>query len=145
MAEHPDVRAIDYAFESGDVDSLEAKLREMLEYLPTPKAQDASPGRTIDQTGLLAQSRRRRGPKPDMARHQKIAAVVEPYGQAWKQERNLQEIARRLDQEHVGVRKSWTELEPQAVRSWKRAATSKPDLVIKAIDYSLSVVSRSPR
>jgi hypothetical protein len=133
LAEHPYVQAVDFSFESGDVDNLKFKLREMLEVLEVPAESTPS-------VEIPAAPHRKRGPQTDMERHRKIAGIVEPYGQGWKQESNLIRIAAQLDREGVSVRKSWKE---QGVRKWNRAVTSCPEKMVKAIDYSRLMAERN--
>jgi hypothetical protein len=106
----------------------------MLEYLRTSHTPGFSPTPTV--------SRQPRGPKPATVTHNAIADVVAPYGDEWKKEKNLSQIARQLDTDGVPTRNSWKQRKPPA-RSWRRALLNYPELVIKAIGYSLRMAQRN--
>ena len=76
-----------------------------------------------------------------MGKHKSIANVVAPYGNDWRQSENLEKIVAQLDREKVPPSKSWTRRTPPA-RSWEKAHLSHPDVVVKAIEYSLEMAER---
>lgn len=123
----------DHATIARDLQVLEFRLREILEVL------ESTPESTLSRE-IPAAPHGKRGPQPDMALHRKIAGIVEPYGQGWRQESNLIRIAAELDQASVSVKKSWKE---QRVRTWNRAVTSCREKMIKAIRYSLWMAHRN--
>jgi len=110
-------------------DTREHDLKTVLKRLPSHI--DIDPGR--EDNHKLDATRRTRGPKPDMTRHQKIASVIDRFGADWREEENLAEICERLDVAHIRVSPNW---HPWA-QSWVRAATKKKHDVIKALQYSL--------
>jgi hypothetical protein len=130
--EYDNILAFDKRTEGRDLEALKWKLREMLEKIPKPAVSAA-----ISQSP----SKRLRGPQAAMAKHEKIAAVVAPFGGDWKQEHNLDQIAAQLDRANVPVSKSWPEHKPP-VRSWSRAVTNLRQAVVKTIEYSLWMVKR---
>jgi hypothetical protein len=88
---------------------------------PTPKgAKEVSAGR-------------RRGPKSDMARHLKIAGIVNKNGPDWRATEALDEICIALDKNKIRVPRNWL---PWA-QSWARAVEKKKFVVIKVLQYSL--------
>jgi hypothetical protein len=91
-----------------------------------------SPGTPSPLNEAPAQHRKR-GPKPDLANHAKVAAIVSSYGESWTDEDNLLEICEDLDKQHVPIPKTWPTRKPPA-RSWRRALQNDPGLVIKTIN-----------
>ena len=75
--------------------------------------------------------------------HHAIAARVKPFGEEWRNEDNLEEIAEQLDRDNISIppKSEWRTLKP-AARSWKRAVENFPRFVRKAITYSLKMASR---
>ena len=87
--------------------------------------------------GSVQPARRpKRGSRPDTENHFKVADIVRPYGDTWKDADTLDKICSELDAAKVPPSKAWSSREPSA-RSWERAAGNYPDLVIKAIEYRL--------
>jgi hypothetical protein len=125
-------RALDWYECHRDLPILEARLREMLEYIPESALASAIP------TGP---TRKSRGPHADTAKHEKIAEVAAPHGADWKHEKNLDQIVEKLDRARVPVSKSWPKRKPSA-RTWKTAVIYFPQDVVKAIDYSLQMTKR---
>ena len=64
-------------------------------------------------------------------------------GMTGGKESNLEKIAVKLDRdkERIPPRKSWAALKPRA-RSWERAVEYHPELVRKAIAYSLKMAAK---
>jgi hypothetical protein len=88
---------------------------------------------------------KKRGPTADMDLHRAIARIVAPYGSNWKNESNLEKIAEHLDKNPLTPpSKQWAKREP-AARSWRRAVSRWPALVVDRIAYSLRMASRNPR
>jgi hypothetical protein len=133
IADHPRIQSVDNPVEMGDLDALEFKLREMLEYVPEP---------TSPTTTQPSPPRKSRGPRPDMTKHESIANAVRPYGEDWKQENNLEDIAKKLDREKVPVTKTWPNRKPAGARTWKTALMSFPQDVVKTIAYSLQMTHK---
>ncbi len=77
-------------------------------------------------------ARRKPGPKADAENHAKVAKIIRSYGESWTTEENLVEICEALDREEVPIPKTWPERNPPS-RSWRRALTHYPGIVIKAI------------
>jgi len=93
---------------------------------------------------LQPAAKRLHGFPPDMARHKKIAAAAEPFGNNWKEDNNLKKIAGQLDKARVPVPKNWyTHNIPHRdrARTWKTAVLVFDELVVKAISYSLGKVN----
>jgi hypothetical protein len=106
----------------------------------SPVTEPASPviwNRTSPQTqataATTAASRRKRGPKPDLANHAKVAAIINSYGETWTAEDNLLEVCEALDEQHVPVPKTWALRRDGHAHSWRRGYQHYPQLVIKAI------------
>ena len=81
-----------------------------------------------------------RGLEPNIDRHRAVANVVRQYGEAWKQEANLEKICRELDRLKVKVPEKWTKWDDGPARTWKRAREYNPDRVVKSIQNSLKMV-----
>jgi hypothetical protein len=75
---------------------------------------------------------RKPGPKADAENHAKVAKIIRSYGDSWTTDENLIEICQALDREEVPIPKPWPQRDPPS-RSWKRALTNYPGIVIKAI------------
>ncbi len=75
--------------------------------------------------------------------HRAIADIVMPFGDKWRNEDNLERIAAQLDRDKKNTppKKAWVTRTPLA-RSWKRAVENYPDVVRKAITYSLKMAQR---
>jgi len=86
-----------------------------------------------------------RGPKPKMEYHKAIAAIVNPYGDDWQTESNLDKIAAKLDRKNAKTPPplTWTTRNRPA-HSWGRAVQNFRELVIKKISYSLKMAARVP-
>lgn len=83
------------------------------------------------------------GPKPKIDRHQAIAEVVEPYGEKWKEQDNLEKISDALNKRKRDIPPpaSWAKRERPA-KSWTRAVEYYPDVVRKVIAYSLKMAAK---
>lgn len=81
----------------------------------------------------------KRGPEVRVE-HRAIGDAAKKCGPEWKHK--LHEVAENLDKNGIPPRRRWTDLSPPA-RSWRRAATHHPSLVIKAIEYSLRMSERT--
>jgi hypothetical protein len=86
---------------------------------------------------------RRRGPKPDLITHQKVARIVAAYGDNWTGDESLRELCDELDQQSVPVPKTWATRRDGHARSWSRAFEYYPGLVIKAIKDRCSAAQRA--
>ena len=76
---------------------------------------------------------RKRGPKPDVANHEKVARIVSAYGEDWTSDDNVAELCDELDRQGVPVPKTWATRRDGTARSWNRARQNYPHLVVKAI------------
>jgi hypothetical protein len=81
-------------------------------------------------------SRRRRGPRPDMKSHRKVAQIIKRCGSDWQEAAALEKACLALDHNKIPTSKSWAKLNPPAL-SWERALLYHRDRVIKAIAYRL--------
>jgi hypothetical protein len=66
----------------------------------------------------VAQSRH--GPKPDLENHRKVAEIVKPYGDEWKEEKSLAKICKTLDREKIACPEKW-QYRKSPARTWSRA------------------------
>ena len=85
---------------------------------------------------------KRRGPKTDVEKHTKVAAIIQRYGQAWTSDENLLSICEQLDAEAVPVPKTWPSRK-RAARTWLRGLQHDPSLVVKALRYHVDAARRS--
>jgi hypothetical protein len=85
----------------------------------------------------------KRGPKPNMERHRAIADVMKPYGSKWAEPSNLEAIAKVLAKNNIPPVEKWAKRSPP-IRSWPRAVQFHPELVRKALAYSLKVAAKDP-
>jgi hypothetical protein len=76
---------------------------------------------------------RKRGPRPDVENHQKVAAIIRRYDDDWILDDNLTEICEALDQQHVPVPKTWASRADGKSHTWSRGLQNYSGLVIKAI------------
>jgi hypothetical protein len=81
----------------------------------------------------LQKPTRKRGPKPDLHNHLKVAALIRRYENDWILDENLSEICEALDQQKVPIPKTWPSRSDGKSHSWSRAFENYPTLVIKAI------------
>jgi hypothetical protein len=86
-----------------------------------------------EQVAKAQKPQRKRGPKPDVENHQKVAALIRRYGDDWILDDNLQDICEALDSQHVPIPKTWPSRTDGKSHSWSRAYQNYPTLVIKAI------------
>lgn len=131
------VQAIAFA---GDPEELEVKGREHgIAALEEKIGKIESPATGNERT----KTKLPRGPRPNMEYHRAIAAVVNPYGDNWRTESNLGEIAVELDRDKAKTPppKAWANRRPPT-RSWWRAFQNFKELVIKKISYSLQMAAR---
>jgi len=84
------------------------------------------------RTAALRESRPKRGPKTDLANHEKLAKIVSAYGPLWKEPENLLEICEQLDKEGVPIPDKWPTRKRPA-RSWTRQLEIDPHLVKETI------------
>ncbi len=84
-------------------------------------------------------ARMKRGPRPKTADHTKLARIVEPYGIAWKEDKNLRQICRKADKGKVFVPKTW-----HPVVTWKGSLQKYRDKVIKVIESRLKSIRQLP-
>jgi hypothetical protein len=80
-----------------------------------------------------AKPQRKRGPKPDIENHLKVAALIRRYEDDWILDENLTEICEALDQQRVPIPKTWPSRTDGKSHTWSRALQNYPTLVIKAI------------
>jgi hypothetical protein len=76
---------------------------------------------------------RKRGPKPDLENHQKVASLVRRYEDDWILDENLEQICEMLDQLQIPIPKTWPTRIDGKSHSWSRAFENYPHLVVKAI------------
>ena len=108
---------------------------------PEPKPRrpiwDRSGGATTSprqtRSGALEKTQRKRGPKPDMENHLKVAALIRRYEDDWILDENLIEICEALDQQRIPIPKTWPARSDGKSHTWSRAFHNYPRLVIKAI------------
>ena len=90
--------------------------------------------------------RRKPGPIAKMDYHRAIAAIVEPYGDGWREESNLEKIVEELDRnkDKTPPRKSWATPNTKrvAARSWGRMVRIDANMVRKAIAPSLKMAAK---
>ena len=79
------------------------------------------------------------GPEPKTEDHEKLAAIVEPYGVAWKEDQNLWKICQQADSVKVFVPKNW-----KRVTTWKGGYKKHKDKLIKVIQSRLKKIGPSP-
>jgi len=82
---------------------------------------------------------KRRGPKPNMGFHHAVADVVRPFLPDWKE--HLEEIAEQLHEHDIESLPKWKKRNPPA-KTWSRAVGNYPDVVLKALEYSLDMAAR---
>lgn len=85
------------------------------------------------EPGKTQKPQRKRGPKPDVENHQRVAAIIRRYEGDWILDDNLIEICETLDQQHVPIPKTWPSRTDGKSHTWSRAFQNYPTLVIKAI------------
>ena len=83
--------------------------------------------------GVVKPPTRKRGPKPDVESHAKVARTVAAYGDTWMLDENLAELCDELDRQGVPVPKTWATRRDGQARSWSRGREHYPGLVVKAI------------
>ena len=88
----------------------------------------------------------KRGRKANMEFHLAVAAVVKLYGPDRRKESNLEKIVEGLDKDkgRTPPLKKWASRKPRAT-SWTRAFQNNPELVRKALAYSLRMAARVSR
>jgi hypothetical protein len=126
----------------------EAPVRESSEVLMPAADQAREPRKPIwDRTGSSgiwsktsqdklatpAKPQRKRGPRPDVENHQKVAAIIRRYEDDWILDDNLVEVCEALDQQQVPVPKTWASRADGKSHTWSRGFQNYPTLVIKAI------------
>jgi hypothetical protein len=108
--------------------------------IPTEPTKDtrADPEVAKDSTGIIG-PKTKRGPKANMEFHRAVAEVVHSFGPNWK--KHLEQIAGKLDKRNLPPPVIWAKRNPPA-RSWKRAVAQYPDVLLKALAYSLKMTAR---
>ena len=96
-------------------------------------------GEAARQSETVNEVRPRRGPPPKTDQHRKLAGIVQPYGVAWKEDKNLRNICKQADQKKVLVPPQWF-----PTTTWKGGLTKYRDKVIKVIEYRLNTIDRLP-
>jgi hypothetical protein len=110
-----------------------------LESVPPPRTiwnRTSVPASVTTITGSTGQQHtlpRKRGPKPDMENHAKVAQIISGYGEDWTTDESLWAICETLDQLDVPVPKTWPLRADGRSHSWRRAFDNYPHLVVKAI------------
>ena len=111
----------------------EAKLAQV-EAASSPEIRKNAVGHEKKQPGKTS----KHGPKANMDRHRKIAAVVKAC-KAKGQE--TEEVVWELDRKEIPIPQAWSRWSRKP-RSWKRALEYKSERVRKALDYSVSMAQR---
>jgi hypothetical protein len=91
-----------------------------------------------DSTGIIG-SKKKRGPRAKMEFHRAVAEVVRSFGPNWKE--HLEQIAGKLGKRNLPPLAAWANRNPPA-RSWRRAVEYYPELVVKALEYSLEMAAK---
>lgn len=91
-----------------------------------------------DSKGII-ESKKKRGPQAKMDFHRAVAEVVHSFELNWK--KHLEQIAGKLDKRNLSPPVAWAKRNPPA-RSWKRAVEQYPDVLLKALAYSLKMTAR---
>lgn len=117
-------------------DTRSLRLRAVLDRLPEHLKTVLHGTRNAKTRPEKELSRRRRGPKPDMESHRKVAQIVGRCGPNWQDQTVLEKVCRALDKSKIPPSKSWEKWSPAAL-SWERALQNHPEHVIKAIAYRL--------
>ena len=88
-------------------------------------------------------SKKKRGPQPKVDFHRAVAEVVDSFGFGanWKELSNLEQIAEKLDKRKIPALQTW-EKRDRVARTWSRAVEFYPDLVRKALEYSLKIAAK---
>ena len=86
-----------------------------------------------------SQSRKRRGPSVPEGRHEKIAQIASGV-RNWR--KNLDTLAVELKKNSVDPPKNWAKWKVPC-RSWTRGASRRPDLFVKAIEYSIEMAQKT--
>ena len=103
-------------------------------------AADARPASEHQQVPAIQRSRAPKpGPRPKTPDHKRLAKIVEPYGTAWKEHKNLAKICKEADRVKVFVPKEWS-----PVRSWKGGFKKHPDKLLKVIASRLKSIGGLP-
>ena len=89
--------------------------------------------RTSQKPAPPAKPQRKRGPRPDVENHQKVAAIIRRYEDDWILDDNLIEVCEALDQQQVPPPKTWASRSDGKAHTWSRGYQHYPALVIKAI------------
>ena len=84
-------------------------------------------------------SKQKPGPRPKTEEHEKLANIVEPYGTAWKEHKNLRKICQQADRAKVFVPKEWN-----PITTWKGGYRKHVDKMIKVIRSRLQKIGRLP-
>jgi hypothetical protein len=101
----------------------------------TEQSVKPSPPVSTPEPANVLNSARKRGPKPDMQTHLKIAEIAKPYGEAWTEESNLYEICAKLDEERIPVPKTWPEDRQHPSTRWLPALLARRTELRKSIAY----------
>jgi len=108
--------------------------------IPTEPIKDtrANTGVAKNSTAIIG-SKKKRGPQPKMEFHLAVAEVVRSSGPNWKE--HLEQIAGKLGKRKLPSLAAWTKRSPSA-RSWRQAVEYYPELVVKALEYSLEMAAK---
>jgi len=95
-----------------------------------------------DSIGIV-EPKAKRGPKANMKFHHEVAEIVNSFrfGAKWKELSNLEQIAEKMDRRKLPALGAWAKRERRA-RTWKRAVEFYPDVVRKALEYSLEMAPK---
>lgn len=115
--------------------------REVYAALHSTPSTTGNPRTSDVANNLVEQPKSKTGPKPRMDFHHAVADVVRLFDTKWKQPPNLERIAKELKMRKIPPLKSWGKRERPA-QSWTRAVEYYPDVVRKALEYSLKMAAR---
>jgi len=88
----------------------------------------------------LAEKSSGRGPKADLDKHAKVAAIIRGHTQNWRTSpQELTSICKQLDEAGVPSSDKWAERRDDPASTWQAAGEMHPHLVVKTIEHSLKV------
>jgi hypothetical protein len=90
-------------------------------------------------SALPMEAKSKRGPKANMKFHRAVVEVMRLFGPNWTEQ--LERIAEEMDKKKIPALPRWAKKHP-AARTWTRAAQRYPELVRKALAYSLKMVEK---
>ena len=129
-----------YEIEIGEL-ALEAEWKNNEASAQMPTSQASGSPAAMSDVEKTAEPSAKRGPKVKMDRHRAIAEVMKSHGPNWTEPSVLEQIANELDKLKISTSPAWARRERRA-RTWKRAVEYYPDVVRKALDYSLEMAAK---